>query len=258
MSPIAEVSVTARLLSVLGAFEGSPKPITVSQISDKTGIPISTAYRMVADLVEWGALVKNANGTYHIGTRLWEIGQQAGVSQRDHVIRPFLQDLFDLVHENVHMAIRQNTNALYVDKIYGSKKLPEVTRIGSKLPLHATAVGRVLLAAEPEWFVQAYLGGKLVAPTPRTTIDPVELRHELRMVSQQGFSTTSEQMRLGASSIAVPIILRGQTVAAVGLVVDAKRFLDLQPLLPYLKGTVERIQVALQPQTLSRSENVFR
>jgi DNA-binding IclR family transcriptional regulator len=248
MSQVPEVSVTGRILSILSAFEGRSKPLSATQIASFTGIPQSTTYRMLADLVEWGALVRNPNGTFHVGLRIWELGQQAGLSQREHVIRPFLQDLFDLVHENVHMAIRQNTNALYVDKIYGSAKLPEVTRIGSKLPLHTTAVGRVLLAAEPEWFVQAYVNGKLVAPTPRTTTDPVLLLQEMKLVARQGYSLTFEQVRMGAASIAVPIVIQGQTVAAVGLVLDSKRYNELLPLLPYLQGTVERIQQALKPK----------
>jgi DNA-binding IclR family transcriptional regulator len=162
-------------------------------------------------------------------------------------VRPFLQDLFDLVHENVHMAIRQGANALYVDKIYGSRKLPMVSRVGSKLPLHATAVGRVLLAAEPDWFVRAYLDKKLVAPTAKTTLERQSLVTELRMVKNQGFAVTVEQMRLGASSLAVPLVVAGETIASVGIVLESSRSPELLPLLPYLKGTVDRIQSALSP-----------
>lgn len=242
-----EVSVSARLLSILSAFEGTARPLTIAQISAKTQIPLSSTYRMVGDLEEWGALAKNSSGSYQVGVRIWELGQMAGLSQREHVVRPYLQDLFDLVHENVHMAIRQGANALYVDKIYGSRKLPMVSRIGSKLPLHATAVGRVLLAAEPDWFLRAYLDKKLVAPTAKTTLERESLVAELRMVTRQGYAVTIEQMRLGASSLAVPVVVGGETIASVGIVLESARSPELLPLLPYLKGTVERIQAALSP-----------
>lgn len=247
MTKAPEISVTGRLLSVLGAFEASTRPLSISQIVEKTGLPQSTAYRMVRDLEEWGALAKNADGSYQVGVRIWELGQHAGLSQREHVVRPFLQDLFDLIHENVHMAIRQGASALYVDKIYGSRKLPILSRIGSKLPLHATAVGRVLLAAEPAWFQKAYLDKKLVAPTAKTTLERDALGLELRQVFSKGYAMTVEQMRLGASSLAVPVVVNGETIASVGVVMDSASEEDLIKLLPLLKGTVERIQLALSP-----------
>lgn len=243
----AEVSVSGRILSVLAAFEGSARPLSISQIAERTGIPLSSTYRIVADLESWGALAKNADGTFQVGVRIWELGQLAGLSQREHVVRPYLQDLFDLVHENVHMAIRQGANALYVDKIYGSRKLPIVSRIGSKLPLHATAVGRVLLAAEPTWFQKAYFDKKLIAPTAKTKIEREDLLQELRLVVSQGYAVTVEQMRLGASSIAVPVVVSGDVIASVGIVLESARADELFKLLPYLKGTVERIQQALTP-----------
>jgi DNA-binding IclR family transcriptional regulator len=124
-----------------------------------------------------------------------------------------------------------------------------VSRIGSKLPLHSTAVGRVLLAAEPAWFIKTYLDKKLVAPTAKTTLDRDALEIELRHVNRQGFAVTMEQMRLGASSIAVPVVVSGETIASVGIVVESAREDELQRLLPLLKGTVERIQMALTPAT---------
>lgn len=242
----AEVSVSARLLSILAAFEGSSQPLSIAQISTKTAIPLSTTYRMVGDLEGWGALGKTPDGRFQVGVRIWELGQHAGLSQREQVVRPFLQDLFDLVHENVHMAIRQGSNALFVDKIYGSRKIP-MSRVGSKLPLHATAVGRVLLAAEPKWFIGAYLDKTLVAPTAKTTFKPQELEVELRVVKRQGFAITVEQMRLGASSIAVPLVVNNETIASVGIVMESGRSNELQALLPYLLGTAERMQQALTP-----------
>ncbi len=247
MAKEAEISVTGRLLSILGAFEASVKPLSISQIVERTGLPTSTAYRMVGDLEDWGALTRNKDGSFQIGVRIWELAQHASLSQREHVVRPYLQDLFDLVHENVHMAVRQGANALYVDKIYGSRKMPIVSRIGSRLPLHATAVGRVLLAAEPTWFRNAYLDKKLVAPTTKTMLSREALEQELRVVTRQGYAVTVEQMRMGASSIAVPIVVDGSTIASVGIVLESARADELQKLLPFLRGTVDRIQSALTP-----------
>lgn len=241
-------SVTARALSILAAFENTTGSLSVSRISQRAHLPLSTTYRLVAELEEWGGLRRGSDGKYQIGFRIWELGQMAGRRLRDRA-HPFLQDLFDLAHENVHMAIREGIQSLYVDKIYGTKHMPKVTRVGSRLPLHATAVGRVLFASQPDWFVDAYLERELEAPTPKTVTDPVALRAIVEEVRAQNYSVTYEQMRLDAMSIAVPVVFNKQVVAAVGLVVESGRIRETQRLLPMLRGTVERIENSMRGGT---------
>ena len=182
---IRGASVTSRALSVLGAFEGSSGSLTVARIAARAQLPLSTTYRMVHELEQWGGLRKGSDGKYQVGFRIWELGQLAGRRLRDRA-HPFLQDLFDLTHENVHLAIREGTQSLYVDKIYSSRKMPQVSRIGGRLTLHATAVGRVLLAAQPDWFVDAYLQRELEAPTPKTVTDPRMLTQLIDDVRRDG------------------------------------------------------------------------
>ncbi|MEY4039164.1 MAG: HTH-type transcriptional regulator KipR [Actinomycetota bacterium] len=238
-------SVTARALSILAAFENTTGSLSVARIAQRSGLPLSTTYRLISELEEWGGLRRGSDGKYQIGFRIWELGQMAGRRLRDRA-HPFLQDLFDLAHENVHMAIREGVQSLYVDKIYGTKKMPQISRLGGRLPLHATAVGRVLLASQPDWFVDAYLERELEAPTPKTVTDPDVLREVIAEVRQTNYSVTHEQMRLDAMSLAVPVIFNNAVVAAVGLVFDANRSREVQRLLPMLKGTVERIELVMR------------
>lgn len=237
-------SVTSRALAVLAAFEGSSGALTASRIAQRAGLPLSTTYRLIHELEAWGGLEKEATGKYHIGMRVWELGQMAGRRLRDRA-RPFLQDFFDLTHENIHIAVRDGTQTLYIDKIYGSRKMPRIARVGSRLPLHATAVGRVLLAAQPDWFIDAYLGRELEAPTPSTLTDPAELRDEVLTVRRQGYSVTIEQLRVGQVSLALPVVVASETVASVGIVIDKVKAQDVKRLQPILSGTVERIEHAL-------------
>jgi DNA-binding IclR family transcriptional regulator len=237
-------SVTSRALAVLAAFENSPGALSVSVIARRAGLPLSTTYRLVHELETWGGIERTADGKYEIGMRMWELGQLAGRRLRDRA-RPFLQDLFDLTHDNVHLAVREGTQTLYVDKIYGSKKMPRISRVGGRLPLHATAVGRILLSAQPDWFIDAYLERELEAPTPATVTDPEELRHEIMRVRRERFSLTIEQMRVGQLSIALPVMVNSETIAAVGMVLDKSRVSDTKRLTPMLRGTVERIENAL-------------
>jgi DNA-binding IclR family transcriptional regulator len=237
--------VVARALGVLAAFEGTTGSLSVAAIAKRATLPVSTTYRIVAELEDWGALRKGSDGRYQIGFRIWELGQQAGRRLRDRA-HPYLQDLFDLTHENVHLAIRDGLQSLYVDKVYNSSKLPVVSRVGGRLPMHATAVGRVLLAAQPEWFTTAYLERELEAPTSKTMTDAVELAAAIRAVQHDGYSITVEQMRLGALSVAVPVVYDQEVVASVGLVFEAHRFADAYKVLPMLKGTAEKISAAMR------------
>lgn len=237
-------SVTSRALSILAAFENSTGSLSVSRISQRSGLPLSTTYRLIAELEEWGGLRRGSDGKYQIGFRIWELGQMAGRRLRDRA-HPYLQDLFDLTHENVHLAIREGTQSLYVDKVYGSRKLPVVSRVGGRLPLHATAVGRVLLASQPDWFVDAFLQRELEAPTPKTVTDPKVLREIVAETRRDGFSVTMEQMRMNALSVAVPVHFNGGTVASIGLVFEVIRYREVRRLLPMLRGTAERIEQAM-------------
>jgi DNA-binding IclR family transcriptional regulator len=238
-------SVTARALSILAAFENTTGSLSVSRIAQRANLPLSTTYRLIAELEEWGGLRRGSDGKYQIGFRIWELGQMAGRRLRDRA-HPFLQDLFDLAHENVHMAIREGVQSLYVDKIYGTKKMPQISRLGGRLPLHATAVGRILLASQPDWFIDAYLERELEAPTPKTVTDPDEIRAVIAEVRKTNYSVTYEQMRLDAMSLAVPVVFNGGVVAAVGLVLDVNRSREVARLLPMLRGTVERIELVMQ------------
>ena len=93
--------------------------------------------------------------------------------------------------------------------------MPVVSRIGSRLPLHATGVGKVLLAHAPHDVVAEVLAD-LTRVTPYTVTQPGRLQDELRRVRRDGYAQTSEEMSLGACSVAVPITGPGGVVAALG------------------------------------------
>ncbi|XPP27342.1 MAG: IclR family transcriptional regulator [Leucobacter sp.] len=241
-------TVASRILAVFEAFETHGPSLSLSQIAEFTGLPVSTAHRIVGELQQWGALARDEQGRYQIGLRLWELGQNAGRRLRD-TARPFLQDLFTLTGETVHLAVREGDEALYVDRIYGSKRVPRASRIGGRLPLHATAVGKVLLATEAEWFRDAYLEGTLRSLTPYTHVDPAALADELAEIVERGYAVTGEEARAGACSIAVPVESSpgsGPVDSAIGLVAFASQLPTITRHLPVLRGVAHRIAAAFQ------------
>ena len=106
-------SVTSRALSLLGAFDEDHRRLSLSQLAERAGLPMPTAHRLVRDLVDWGALTRDATGRYVIGRRLWDLGLlapvQTGLRQ---LAAPYLQDLYATTLDTVHLAVRDGTEVL--------------------------------------------------------------------------------------------------------------------------------------------------
>lgn len=245
-------SVTGRVLSILAVFEQSLAPRSLTEIARETGMPLSTAHRLLAELEAWDALQRDAHGRYQVGLRLWELGQHAERQVRD-TARPLLQDLYTLTQETVHIAVREHTEALYIDRVYGSRRVPQASRVGGRLPLHATAVGKVLLAFEETSLREALLAEPLERRTDSTHVDVTALRSELEVVRERGFALTLNEVRRGSASIAVPIFQRAvrdadatrPVAAALGLVTNAEFAGTLERHLPALRGIARRIETSV-------------
>ncbi|GAA0520575.1 hypothetical protein Ade02nite_94420 [Paractinoplanes deccanensis] len=216
--------MTSRVLDLLGAFDHDHRSLTLSDLARRAGLPLATAHRLVGELTKGGALTRLPTGEYVIGRRLWDLGLlspvQSGLRQ---AASPFLHDLYGATLATVHLAVRDGGEVLYVDRLAGHVSVPVVSKIGSRLPLHATGVGKVLLAYAPE-DVRAEAFARLTRITPYTITQPSRLAEQLRRVRTDGFATTGEEMSLGACSVAVPV--RGeaeQVVAALGIVVPDLR-----------------------------------
>ncbi|MFF5243513.1 IclR family transcriptional regulator [Streptosporangium sp. NPDC000095] len=214
--------MASRLLAVLGAFDADHRSLTLSEIGRRADIPLPTTHRLVAELTDWGALVRRSSGEYVVGRRIWELGLlaplQTGLRE---IASPFLHDIYAATLATVHLAVRDGSEVLYLDRLAGSQSVPIVSTVGSRLPMHCTGVGKVLLTYAPE-VVRAEVLENLTRVTPYTVTQPGRLVAELRRVERDGYATTTEEMSLGACSVAVPVrVGDGRVVAAVGIVVPS-------------------------------------
>jgi DNA-binding IclR family transcriptional regulator len=226
-SATAGRSVTSRALAVLDAFSTNSPRLSLTEIADRSGTPLSTVHRLLAELTAWGALVRRPDGRYEIGRKLWDLGLLAAVqAELRQVAAPFLLDVHTATRDTVHLAVRDGLSALYVERISGRESVPVVSQVGSRLPLHATGVGKVLLAAAADDVLERMLGA-LTRETRHTIADPPRLRREIAEVRCRGFARTAEEMTLGAASVAVPVTVErtGTPVvaAALGIVVPSSR-----------------------------------
>ena len=241
-------SVTSKVVAILDAFSADTPRLSLQGLAERTGLPQSTTYRLACELVEWGGLERGSGG-YQIGLRLWEIGELArrGEQLRDIAV-PFMQDLYDATRENVHLAVLDGHEALYIEKITGRRATRVVTRRGGRLPLHATGVGKVLLAYAQEELVDNVISHGLRPYTPHTIVVPAQLRRKLSEVRRSGLAFANEEMSLGSVSVAAPILSAPDTaVAALALVVRSSRK-DIQRLAPAVRATANSLSRILQQQ----------
>ncbi|MEV4280442.1 IclR family transcriptional regulator [Actinoplanes xinjiangensis] len=229
-------TVTSRALDILGAFDGEHRSLSLTDLARRAGLPLATAHRLVGELHRWGALAREPTGEYVIGRRIWQLGLLAPVqSGLRQAASPFLHDLYGTTLATVHLAVRDGLEVLYVERLAGHVSVPVVSRVGSRLPMHATGVGKVLLAYAPEE-VRLEVLTNLTRITAYTVTQPARLLEQLRRVRAEGYATTGEEMSLGACSVAVPVRNGDVVVAALGMVVP-----DLRRQLPRL---VSALQVA--------------
>ena len=214
-------SVTSRALALLGAFDAHHRRLTLTELAQRAELPVPTTHRLVGELVTWGALSRTPAGEYVVGRRLWDIGLLAPVQTGlREIASPYLHDLYGATLATVHLAVRDGTSVLYVDRLSGHASVPIVSTVGSRLPMHATGVGKVLLAHAPVDVQHAVLSD-LPRITPYTITQPGMLRRQLARVLRDDYATTTEEMSLGGCSVAVPIRRGPDVVAALGMVVPS-------------------------------------
>jgi DNA-binding IclR family transcriptional regulator len=215
----APISSIGRGIAVLACFTPRAHSLTLSELSQKSKLPMSSTHRVVAELTTGGFLVRGKDKRYRIGTRMWSIAQLAPVSDqlRDRSL-PTLARLYEETGENITLAVLDRGQALYVDRLVGEKTIPSASRAGGHLPLHTTGVGKVLLAYLDKEKIDSYLSRPLQRPTPYSVTDPEKLQVELAEVRQRGYAVARQEMTPGSGSVAVPILRRGRCIAAVGVV----------------------------------------
>lgn len=244
MAAVGE-SMVGRVARILRAFDEDHDSLTISELASRSGLPVGTAHRIAADMVAERLLDRDGR-RYAVGTGLWERGELAAVSLRfREIAMPFLLALYEASAENVHLAILDEGEALYVARLVGHRSVPTISRMGGRLPLHTTGVGKALLAFQDDAFLEEFFSRPLKRATVHSRVEEAALREELASVRHSGFSTAHQEMTLGNASIAVPIFVAdGPPYAAVGLVSHLNRA-DTRRVVPLLKDAAAGISDAL-------------
>jgi DNA-binding IclR family transcriptional regulator len=239
-------SVTARVLRVISAFSAERPELTLTELSRRAALPLSTVHRLVGELAEWGALERTADGRYRVGLRLWEVGALAprGLGLRESAM-PFLEDLNAVTKQNVQLAVLDGSEVVYLERLSGRGAVNVITRVGGRLPLHATGVGLVLLAFAAPELQEQILAAPLKRYTPKTMCTPDELRRALAEVRRTGVAVSDGQIELIALSVAAPVRgPRGDVVAALSVVVPSETS-DVRAYVPVVRAAARGISRTL-------------
>jgi DNA-binding IclR family transcriptional regulator len=239
-------SVVDRVLDVFGAFSPDRPALSLSELSRRAGLPLSTTHRIVGELSRRGALERQTDGQYRVGLWLWEVASLSprGMGLREAAM-PFLEDLYEATHENVQLAVLDAPEVVYVERLSGRHAVNVVTRVGGRLAAHATGVGLALLAHAPAEVQEQVLAGPLTAYTAKTICSPEQLRRVLADVRRDGFVISDQQVELVSLSVAAPVYgPEDSVVAAISIVVPTQGA-DPRTLVPAVRAAARGISRSL-------------
>ena len=204
-------AVIDRISLVLDAFEG-PGRLTLAQIVRRTGLPRSSAHRMLERLVQLRWLRRNGRD-YELGMRLVELGSLAVHQDRlVRAARPLLGELHRATGLVVHLAVLDGSDVVYLDKIGDRVVAALPTRVGGRQPAHCSALGKAMLAYGEDADVDLR-----VRKTKYSISTNAQLAVELAKVRAHGVAFEREESILGFGCVAAPIGSPGEAVAAVSV-----------------------------------------
>src|SRR4029077_11153879 len=202
-----DITALQRGLRLLHLFSEYPHGLTAKEGADSTRLPVSTVHRFLANLVTAGFLNRDGEGTHSLGIACFSIGQ-AAVRQLDirRLSLPYLRELNQQTRETIHLTVRHGLSAVYVEKLDSPEPLRIHSRIGAAVPLHCTAVGKVMLAHMPEDEQARVLPElDLRRLTPNSVGSLQELKAQLFRVRKNGYACDMEEHELHIRCVAAPI-----------------------------------------------------
>jgi DNA-binding IclR family transcriptional regulator len=245
------IQTVTNALRVLEEFRGEPE-IGVAELARRLGLHKNNVFRLLATHEEIGYIEQNpATGRYRLGIAALQLGQAFARSRPLLVRGPaYVDDLSARTTESAHLAMLDRFEVVHVAGSAPSRLIGGALRVGRRLPVHCTALGKVLLGCAPEGEREAF-DKKVVAerglePRTRHTIrDPDKFFEHVRTVAGQGFALDLEECEEGLTCAAAPVHdVTGRVVAAISVSVPASRADEqslIEQFLPQVVSAAERL-----------------
>ncbi len=226
-SPTPPSETVKKTLALLELFKFRPR-MTASQIAHAAELPLSTAFRLINTLTQLHFVdYDEPTKTYRLGLKLLELGHL--VSQQldlPNLSMPFLSELARKAGETAHLSIRDHDEGVFIAKVEAEHSVRIHTPIGRRVPLHAGASMKLLLASMPDEEIRDYLGRpNLRAMADRTVVKPELLWSEIAMIRKQGYAVSRSEQTQGAAGVSAPVIDHtGKVIAGLTISGPEQRF----------------------------------
>ncbi|MGC0274480.1 IclR family transcriptional regulator [Pseudactinotalea sp. Z1739] len=239
-------------LSLLSVFTVAEDELSMSEMARVSGIPKSTTHRLVSDLVRWGALERGPGG-YRLGVKLFELGHLVPAQRtlRELAV-PYAHNLTEVTNLTSNLAVREDREILYLEKISRQDLTVPHSRAGGRLPLHCTGLGKAILAFSEYAFIESVLAHPLRRMSGGTITKPDQLRRELAKIRKTQVAYDVEESQPGLFCVAAPIMgLAGQPVGAIS-VTGATALAQARKYASAVRTTAMAISRVLTAQTTRR------
>ncbi|WP_270169920.1 IclR family transcriptional regulator [Paenibacillus sp. SYP-B4298] len=239
-----------RALTILDLFDESTRELKITDISARVGLHKSTVHSLLKTLQKHRYIEQDEKGLYRLGMRVLEKGQQMLQSfDIREIAGTHLHALSGETGQSVHLVIRDGAEGVYIDKVEGSKAAIRYSRIGRRVSLHSSAVGKVLAAFMPEAELRSVLAGyEYTILTQHTIAGEAAFLEELRIVRDEGVAYDREENEPGVRCAAAPVYDHaGHVIAAISISTMASAVGDeeLAVLVAKLRGTAEQVSAGL-------------
>ena len=240
-----------RALTLLERLSETPSGLSLTDLSYQLGMPTATVHRLLSTFEEFGFIEQDAEqGLWFVGLKAFTVGN-AFLHRRDIVAsaRPHMQALVEQCGETVNLGVIDDGEAVFISQVESREMMRMIVRLGSRSPIHASGVGKALLAHLPEQQLARILQQRgLTRYTERSIDNPAQLREELERVRQLGYALDDEEHAVGLRCVAAAIFdQNGQALAAISLSGPKARITDkrLDELGVAVRQTADEITQAL-------------
>lgn len=213
-------------------------PMSLQELAQASGYPKSTLHTLLATLRRHEVVRQNDDGRYALGIRLFEYGcAVSGAWDISRLSRPYLERLAALSGASAFLAIMDGGNAIALDQCTAGGGVQVVPDIGSRLPLHATSQGKLLLSRLPDSEVLKRVKDSMQPFTPHTITEPQKLLAELEVIRAKGYAVEDGEYKIGLRSVSAPVWDRyGRPRYALGVVGLFRRVAS-----PEFQDTIHRV-----------------
>ena len=240
-------AVVDKAFTLLEAWRQRGEILGVSELARRTKLPKSTSHRLLG-ILEAAGVIERVAGGHRLGDRLNGFSALLSTNcppELREVSLPYLQDLYELTHETIHLAVLDGIDVHCVEKLYGHRRSPLASRVGGLLPAHCTALGKALLAYSGQTTQRRALSGPFRGYTAATVTEPLRLAAELRATRLRGLAFDRQETHAEVTCVAAPVLDRqGRAVAAISISGASHRF-DPTAVVERLRRTARAASVAL-------------